>query len=714
MLDFGAMMEPVARELWGEPNNSFSSQSELRWGSHGARMVRLDKGTWADHEGGHTSINAGGVLDLIGRETGLDHKGAFGWLREHGYDVDDDRRRPASNGHDKAAPLGKAVAHYDYVDEAGALIFQVVRFEPKAFRQRRRPQPGDDPAKIYDGWVYSARGVRQVPYRLPEVTEAIALDHTVYIVEGEKDADNLIKQGVPATCNAGGVGKWRFELSEFFHGGDVVILQDNDPQARNPDPPKGDGALRWHPDGRPVLPGQDHAQEVARQMALVAARVRVLDLAKHWRDMPLKGDVSDWFKAGGTADKLYALAEHEPIWNPAPFRSRFGGLRWEQIGSGGAADCYQWYIEDVVPAGEIVLIFGDSGSGKSFDAFDMAMASARGHIWNGFNVEPGLNIYVAAEAGKGFGKRKLAYVQHHKLDPAKPLPLYLVTKRPNFFSSDEDVIALIDEIKAVRGTYADPLVAIYLDTLSALAPGMNENASQDVSLVRMRLERLREAFGVAVILVHHKPKGGSTPRGHGSLTADFETTIEFEKLFDMKDARGLPVHRATVRKQREGKSGIAWQFTLPAIEVGRNKWGNPETSCVVVPFEPGTKLRGGFKAKSSELLFLHALFEALESEGMAPPPGLPRSIHRAVDFKYVREQMRQRMIDPDGDERAQAQRFRTAFSRAGKTLRDGKVIGVQDPLVWYTGKPVQGLASNIAPASKADEAPEPSEQEAFR
>jgi hypothetical protein len=157
------MIEPVARELWGEPNNQLSSKTELRWGSHGARMVRLDKGTWADHEGGHTSINAGGVLDLIGREKGLDHKGAFGWLREHGYDVDDDRRRPASNGHDKAAPLGKEVAHYDYADEADALIFQVVRFEPKTFRQRRRPQPGDDPAKSYNGWVYSARGVRQVP-----------------------------------------------------------------------------------------------------------------------------------------------------------------------------------------------------------------------------------------------------------------------------------------------------------------------------------------------------------------------------------------------------------------------------------------------------------------------------------------------------------------------------------------------------------------------
>jgi hypothetical protein len=317
-------------------------------------------------------------------------------------------------------------------------------------------------------------------------------------------------------------------------------------------------------------------------------------------------------------------------------------------------------------------------------------------------VEHGLNVYVAAEAGKGFGKRKQAYIAHHKLDPTKPLPLYLMTKRPNFFASDDDAMALIAEIEAVRATYAEPLVSIYLDTLSALTPGMNENASQDISLVRMRLEKLRETFGVSVILVHHKPKGGSTPRGHGSLTGDFETTIEFEKG-EQRDAHGRPVHRATVRKQREGKSGLSWQFTLPVVEVGRNKWGNPETSCVVQPFEAATRSKGGFRATSNELLFLHALFEALDREGVAPPRGLPRSITRAVDFKHVREEMRRRMIDPDGDERAENQRFRTAFSRAGKELRDGRIIGVDKPLVWFTGKAVHGLSTNAAPAAVPDD-----------
>ena len=53
---------------------------------------------------------------------------------------------------------------------------------------------------------------RIVPYRLPELLEAIASDHPVFIVEGEKDVENLLKFGVAATCNAGGALKWKLNI----------------------------------------------------------------------------------------------------------------------------------------------------------------------------------------------------------------------------------------------------------------------------------------------------------------------------------------------------------------------------------------------------------------------------------------------------------------------------------------------------------------------
>lgn len=401
------------------------------------------------------------------------------------------------------------------------------------------------------------------------------------------------------------------------------------------------------------------------------------------------------------ADQLSVIAERRAVGTAdddyiegTTFTSKFGALRWEEIGAAAGPVGYSWFVEDIVPMGEITLVFGDSGSGKSFDMFDMAMAGARGIKWNERNVEPGLVVYVAAEAGKGFAKRKIAYALQHKLEGSEPFPFVLLTKRPDFFHDDADAISLIEEITAICRSYTHRLVCIVLDTLSALAPGMNENASSDVSMVRKRLVMLQDKFPASICLIHHKPKNGATPRGHGSLTADFETTIEFETLLDKKTEHGRTIHRGTVRKQREGKSGISWEFTLPVIEVGKNKWGNPETSCVVAPYTLGASApKVGFHATATEKLFLRALYDALVDHGQEPPVGLPKSITRVVEQRHVRPLMRERMIMPHEDSSNADGRFRTAFSRAGSKLRDGGVIGVQGNLLWPTGKPVIGFSS---------------------
>ena len=174
------------------------------------------------------------------------------------------------------------VATYDYRDEAGKLLFQVVRFAPKDFRQRRPDGCG--------GWNWTVKGTRQVPYRLPELISAEA-GATVYIVEGEKDADNLAALGLIATCNPGGAAtarkdgapgkpKWSAALNPFFCGLDVVVVPDNDDT------------------------GRAHAEATARYIVPVASRVRILKLP----DLKPKGDISDWLAEGGTREQLKQLA----------------------------------------------------------------------------------------------------------------------------------------------------------------------------------------------------------------------------------------------------------------------------------------------------------------------------------------------------------------------------------------------------------------------
>src|SRR5262249_52399322 len=86
---------------------------------------------------------------------------------------------------------GRMVRTYDYTDETGKLLFQVCRYDPKDFRQRRPNGQG--------GWLSSVKGVRRVLYHLPQ----LAGQSRAFFVEGEKDADNLAALGLVSTTSAG-------------------------------------------------------------------------------------------------------------------------------------------------------------------------------------------------------------------------------------------------------------------------------------------------------------------------------------------------------------------------------------------------------------------------------------------------------------------------------------------------------------------------------
>ena len=81
-IDFQALMEPVARHFFGDPNIALSKQGkELRWGARGSLSVNCEKGTWFNHE-----TNAGGgVLDMIRSETGRDHANCIAWLQQQKF-----------------------------------------------------------------------------------------------------------------------------------------------------------------------------------------------------------------------------------------------------------------------------------------------------------------------------------------------------------------------------------------------------------------------------------------------------------------------------------------------------------------------------------------------------------------------------------------------------------------------------------------------------
>jgi len=111
----------------------------------------------------------------------------------------------------------KIVATYDYNDEQGNLLYQVVRYEPKTFKQRRKDKSGK--------WVWDLKGTRRVLWRLPEL---LSEEGTIYLVEGEKDALKLWEWGQVATTSPGGAANWKPEYANYLSGKRVVLIPDKD------------------------------------------------------------------------------------------------------------------------------------------------------------------------------------------------------------------------------------------------------------------------------------------------------------------------------------------------------------------------------------------------------------------------------------------------------------------------------------------------------
>lgn len=187
-------------------------------------------------------------------------------------------------------PTEKVIeATYDYVDADGYLVFQVVRYRPKTFRQRVRNGNGE--------WVYSTAGITKPLYRLPLVIEAVANGETVFYCEGEKDVHALESLGFVATTHCGGAAAWAKnpQYIEALKNARLVVLPDND------------------------LPGRQLAVAIRKDLP----HAKVL----HLPGLPDKGDVSDWIASGGTAEQLTQLVEALDAKKDSPIETKSAHFR---------------------------------------------------------------------------------------------------------------------------------------------------------------------------------------------------------------------------------------------------------------------------------------------------------------------------------------------------------------------------------------------------
>lgn len=380
----------------------------------------------------------------------------------------------------------RLVTQYDYHDEAGQLLFQSCRFDPKGFAQRKRNDVGE--------WTWSLNGTRLVPYHLPDVIQAVKQGRSVFVVEGEKDADLLRDMGYAATTNPMGAGKWRDEFSVFFRGGKAIVIPDNDE------------------------PGRAHAQSVAASLAAVGCTVRMVELP----GLAEKGDVSDWFTSGHDDDELSELVGKARVWSPDPLAK----TRW-RLDELLANDIIMRPPWPVVPRlawrSRSTLVAAREKLGKSTLAGYVAAQVTRGGMFLGDPCTQGDVLVVGLEEFLGDVARRL---QHFGADPVRTHLLDRLPADPR-----ERPQALRSHVDAVRP------VLIVVDTLMAYSEGTVSDASSSSQMqpVVQSLTRLAHDSESAVIVVHHGRKADGTYRDSTAIGGSVDVIAEVSSHEDDTD-----------------------------------------------------------------------------------------------------------------------------------------------------------------------------------
>lgn len=245
----------------------------------------------------------------------------------------------------------------------------------------------------------------------------------------------------------------------------------------------------------------------------------------------------------------------------------------------GSTDAQDNLIHGIIGEAQFGMVYGESGSGKSFLTFDMAVHFALGREWMGHKVTGGGVIYIAAEGRGGWAHRVEAWCKHHQLDEearARAAFAFILETINLGRSANGDIDAVIRAAETFANrNEQQPARMIVVDTMARATPGSNENDAADMGAFVGNMDRIRQATSAALVVVHHSGKNASLgARGHSSLRAAVDTELEVERTDSGRVMR--------VRKNRDGDDGGALAFNLQVVTIGTDAEGAAVTSCVAV------------------------------------------------------------------------------------------------------------------------------------
>jgi RecA-family ATPase len=452
----------------------------------------------------------------------------------------------AANGTGKHAPNGdgRVVATYVYTDQDGAPLYRVSRLASKKFIQERADGRG--------GWLLGLNGQRTVPYRWPELAKYP--DATVFVCEGEKDADRVANLGACATTISGSA-RWTEETVAALAGRDCLILEDNDEA------------------------GREKALAAAHALYGQAKSVRIVRLP----GLAERGDVSDWLDATATRgiDELTAACFEAPIWVRPPR----GGLPFIDFSKWDSAPVPQreWAVVDRIPLRQPYLFTGNGAIGKSLIELMRAVAHVLGKPWLGQQLERGPAIYLGAEdEEKELHIRLAAIVEHYGSSFAEVFAagLHLLSYAGEdcvLASTRGGIVQPTDLFNRLReATFDIKPKAVMIDTVADVFDGDEINRRETTQFLKL-IQNLAQKGNCSIsVLAHPSVAGMSSGSGLSGSTAwhnkvrarAYMTSVQTEKGEEPDDT----LRQIQFLKNNYGRQGdivtVRWERGVYIVEGG--------------------------------------------------------------------------------------------------------------------------------------------------
>ncbi len=320
-----------------------------------------------------------------------------------------------------------------------------------------------------------------------------------------------------------------------------------------------------------------------------------------------------------------------------------------------------YIIKAMLAPGDVMLVFGQPGAGKSIIAPHIAYAVAQGRSVFGRRVRQGGTLYAAAEDPHGMRQRVHALMLEHGDAP----DFHLIDGISDLLSgSSPDPAALRALVEEHRPTL------IVIDTIAAAFPGLRENEAEDMGAV-IRLARSLTDTGAAVVLVHHAPKADdATPRGHGVLHGDADIGLRLVKS-------GAEV-TGSLSKNRNGPSDGVLSFTIRGADIGTDEDGDAITAPVLSEGDaiskPTKKPLTPAEATARSIL---ADIIALDGKPLPTGDQFPNGMRGSSEDAW-REECEARRLSTADNEWDRSRTFRRTYAQ----LLRKQQIATRDGWVW--------------------------------